>query len=99
LRRLDEVLKSRDATAALRKGLPLQVSLEISKGDERVFRESVVTAKQSLQKARGTVLTGYDGNEDLLRTGEELAELSQALLQDMRARVNGTEKVVAVRKK
>lgn len=83
LRRLDEVLKSRAATVALRKGLPLTVSLEISKGDERVFRESLVEAKQNLQKARGTVLTGYDGNSDLLKTADEIADLSQALRKDM----------------
>ena len=83
LRRLDEVLRSREATSALRKGLPLSVSLEISKGDERVFRESLVAAKQNLQTARGRVITGYDGNEDLLRTAEEIVELSNSLLADM----------------
>jgi hypothetical protein len=83
LRRLDEVLKSKEATSALRKGLPLSVSLEISKGDERVFRESLVEAKQNLQKARGTVLTGYHGNEDLRKTAEDIFELSRALLEDM----------------
>jgi hypothetical protein len=83
LRRLDEVLKNKQAIAALRKGLPLSVSLEISKGDERVFREAIVEAKQNLQKARGTVLTGYDGNEDLFQTAEEIVELSRSVLADM----------------
>lgn len=85
LRVLDEVLRSKQATAALRKGLPLSVSLEISKGDERVFRESLVAAKQSLQKARGTVLTGYGGNNDLRETAEDIVELSQSLLEDMQS--------------
>ena len=83
LRRLDEVLKNKQAIAALRTGLTLSVSLEISKGDERVFREALVDAKQNLQKARGTVLTGYHGNEDLYQTAEEIVELSQSLLADM----------------
>jgi hypothetical protein len=83
LRRLDEVLKNKQAIAALRRGLTLSVSLEISKGDERVFRESMVEAKQNLQKARGTVLTGYDGNEDLLQTAEDLVDLSRAIISDM----------------
>jgi hypothetical protein len=83
LRRLDLVLKNRAATVALRKGLPLSVSLEISKGDERVFREALVEAKQNLQKARGTVLTGYDGNEDLLQTADEIVDLAQTLRKDM----------------
>lgn len=84
LRRLDEVLKSKTAVAALRKGLPLSVSLEISKGDERVFREALVEAKQNLQKARGTVLTGYQRNDDLYQIAEEIVELSQAVFEDMR---------------
>jgi len=95
LRRLDEVLKNKEATAALRKGLPLSVSLEISKGDERVFRESLVSAKQSLQKARGTVLTGYDGNEDLRQTAEDVLELSRSLIEDM----NGTASKTTPRKR
>jgi hypothetical protein len=61
----------------------VRVSLEISKGDERVFRESLVEAKQNLQKARGTVLTGYSGNEDLRKTAEDIVELAQALVKDM----------------
>lgn len=83
LRRLDEILRNKQAITALRAGLPLSVSLDISKGDERVFRESIVDAKQNLQKARGVVLTGYDGNEDLYQTAEEILELAQTLLTDM----------------
>jgi hypothetical protein len=87
LRRLDEVLKNRQAIAALRKGLTLSISLEISKGDERVFRESLVGAKQNLQKARGTVLTGYVGNEDLYETAKDIVALSQSVLADMDQKV------------
>lgn len=83
LRRLSEVLKSKAATAALRRGLSLAVSLDISKGDELVFRESIVEAKQNLQKARGYVLTGYDGNQDLLKTADDILELAQTLRADM----------------
>jgi hypothetical protein len=85
LRRLDTILKNKEATAALRKGLTLNVSLEISKGDDRVFRESLVAAKQSLQKARGTVLTGYDGSGDLLETAEDIADLARSVLTDMQS--------------
>ena len=99
LRRLDEVLKSKEATSALRKGLPLTVSLEISKGDERVFRESLVGAKQNLQKARGTVLTGYDGNEDLREIADDIVELSQALLMDMTGQNAQTRKTNRARTK
>lgn len=83
LRRLDLVLQSEQATTAIRKRLPLEVALEISYGDDRVFREALVVAKQSLQKARGTVLTAYDGNEDLLKTADEIAALATSLLSEM----------------
>lgn len=83
LRNLDEVLHSDAGTVALRKGLPLEVSLEISKGDDRVFREAIIEAKLNLQKARGTVLTGYAGERDLLESVREIQRISEALLVDM----------------
>lgn len=85
LRQLDEVLSSDRGVIAVRKGLPLEVSLEISKGDERVFREALVTAKQALQKARGTVLTGYGGNEESLEMAKDIALLASTLVMDMQA--------------
>ena len=48
-----------------------------------MFREALVEAKQNLQKARGTVLTGYSHNEDLALTAKEIAGLAAALLDDM----------------
>jgi hypothetical protein len=83
LRVLDEVLQTKNGTAALRRGLPLQVSLDIAKGDERLFREALIAAKQSLQEARGKLLTGYTGEHDLLQTAEDNMELSDSILQEM----------------
>jgi hypothetical protein len=48
LRVLDEVLQSPDGVAALRRGLPLSVGHEISRGDEQLFRQALVGAKQAL---------------------------------------------------
>ncbi len=56
LRQLDEVLQSKNSIAALRSGLTLIRSLEISSGDERLLREALVVAKQALQEARGKLL-------------------------------------------
>jgi hypothetical protein len=86
LRNLDEVLSGYTSTIALRKGLPLTVALDISKGDELVFREALITAKQSLQKALGTVITGYGGQDELLETAEVLVALAQRLFTDMTAK-------------
>lgn len=83
LRRLDEVLQSPDGIAALRQGLPLSVSLEISRGDERLFREALVGAKSLLQDARGKLLTGYAGEADLQQTAEDIAELAESIVEEM----------------
>jgi hypothetical protein len=83
LRKLDEVLQSRDGTAALRDGLGLNVSLDISRGDERLFREELVGARQKLQEARGKLLTGYKGEPDLLQSAEQIAELAESMVAEM----------------
>jgi len=88
LRILDEVLQAERGVDALRQGLPLKVSQEIAQGDERVFREALLAAKQHLQKARGTLLTGYKGRADLLTTAEEIKQLSEDVYGEMASRVH-----------
>jgi hypothetical protein len=85
LRLLDEVLQKRDGVVALRRGLPLQVSLDIARGDERLFREAVQAVRQHLQKAIGTLLTGYNGEPDLLQSAQDIQKLSNKLLEEMLA--------------
>jgi hypothetical protein len=96
LRILDEVLQSKNGTAALIRGLPLRTSQDISKGDEQLFREALVQAKQSLLEARGRVLTGYEGESDMLATAEDIKEVADSLLaemEEMRARRRTARKV------
>jgi len=83
LRILDEVLTSKDGTAALRRGLPLRVARDIGKGDEQLFREALIAAKQALQEARGKLLTGYEGEADLLRLAKEIVELAESIRSEM----------------
>lgn len=89
LRILDEVLTSKNAIAALRTEMPLAVARDIGKGDELLFREALVAGKQSLQEARGTLLTGYKGESDLLKTAEEIAVLADDIFNEMATRKNG----------
>lgn len=83
LRILDGVLTTKNGTAALRRGLPLSVARDIGKGDEQLFREALIEAKQSLQEARGKLLTGYEGEIDLLRLAKEIAELAESIYSEM----------------
>ena len=85
LRTLDEVLQSKKGVAALRDGLPLQVAADISAGDEAIFRQSLQNAKQALQRALGTLTTGYDiADSDAERLGLDIESLSHDVVDAMR---------------
>lgn len=84
LRLLDEALQSKNGVVALRRGLPLDLAVDLARGDERLFREALQGAKQYLQKALGTLLTGYDGEKDLRDTGDEVLQLAEKLVEEMK---------------
>jgi hypothetical protein len=84
LKTLDTVLLTEAGVKALRDGLPLSVAHDISQGDERIFRQSLQQAKQALQKAHGTLTTGYKaGEDDALKLGEDVENLAHALVDAM----------------
>ena len=85
LRRLDAVLQTKDGRAALERGLGLSVSHDISRGDDALLRESLLGARQSLQEARGKLLTGYDGERDLKQIAEEILILAESIDEEMAA--------------
>lgn len=83
LKRLDDVLQTKNGTAALERGLGLTVSHEIGRGDDALLRESLLDAKQSLQEARGKLLTGYEGERDLKQIAEDILELAERIDDEM----------------
>lgn len=84
LKTLDNVLTQETGIRALRDGLPLSVAYDISQGDERIFRQSLQQAKQSLQKAFGTLTTGYSVDDvEALKLAEDVEKLSQDLVDGM----------------
>jgi hypothetical protein len=83
LKRLDNAIRHPDSLAAIRKNLPIEVSEDIARGDNAILRESLVTAKNSLQVARGKVLTGYEGESDLLRLALDVSDLGYQLHREM----------------
>jgi len=71
----------------LRDGLPLSVAHDISQGDERVFRQSLQQAKHALQKAHGTLTTGFNTGElDVMKLAEDVDSLAHALIDAMVAK-------------
>ncbi len=87
LRILDEVIQSPEGVVALRRGLPLKVSLDISRGDDRLFREAIQAARTHLQRAIGTLVTGFNGEPDLVQSVEDVLKLAKKLRLDMEEHV------------
>lgn len=87
LKTLDTILLSDTGIKALRDGLPLSVAHDISQGDERIFRQALQQAKQALQKAHGTLTTGYGGGDaDSLKLAEDIESLAHDLVDAMSAK-------------
>ena len=84
LKTLDTILLTETGVKALRDGLPLTVARDISEGDERLFRKSLQQAKQSLQKALGTLTTGFTSNDsDMVRVAADIQSLAHDLIEAM----------------
>lgn len=86
LKQLGSILGNRQALSALRSGISLKRSYEISLGDRRRFQEAIVKAKDALQDVKGTVTTGYAGDKDLLKMMEDIHMLAKSILDEMRGR-------------
>jgi hypothetical protein len=85
LRNLDEVLTSKNGLAGLRRGLPIEICLKLSRGDERLLREALVAAEQALREAKGYMPTGYSGDLDMLQTARAVRKLADSLAHEMEA--------------
>ncbi len=88
LRHLDAVVSNKEALAALRGGSGLAYAFETTRASSTVFTESLVAAKQHLQKARGILSTGYDGSEEVLRIAGTVAALAEDLYDEMNRKRN-----------
>ena len=87
LKTLDTILLTDAGVKALRDGLPLSVAHDIGQGDERIFRKSLQDAKQALQKAHGTLTTGYfSAEDDVLSLATDVESLAHALVDAMEAK-------------
>jgi hypothetical protein len=84
LKTLDTVLLTDAGVKALKDGLPLSVAHDISQGDERLFRQALQQAKQALQKALGTLTTGFSSADvDMPRVAADIQSLANDLVEAM----------------
>lgn len=85
LRKLEEAIGNDDGLVALKRGLPLDVAVDISIGDEELFKRHLLDARRRLQKARSKQLTGYQGDTDTLQIAKEILDLADHLVLDIRS--------------
>jgi hypothetical protein len=83
LRNLDETIQNGNGVDALRRGLPLSVALDISRGDERILRENLVNAKASLQVVKARLITGYKGDQAVRANAEDVFAIAESVLDEM----------------
>lgn len=83
VRYLDAIIGNQEATAALRTGSNIKDAYQITLPASNVFEESLVHAKQDLQKAHSLLSDGYTDSEVLLRLADSVAELADDLHQRM----------------
>ncbi len=83
LNTLREVISKSASLSALRSGYSLDKCYEISIGDKRRFRDALTSAKEELQQAKGTVTTGYVGEEDLYETINDIVLYAAKIRDEM----------------
>ena len=87
LRQLVDLLDNEMSVAALRAGKSLEVAYELSIDSADVLRDAFVKAKIALEKAAAKI-TGYDGEESLIRQAGSIAELADSIYDQMERRRN-----------
>ncbi len=84
IRRLEAVLKNREAIHALRDGVPLYQAYEISQPKEETFEQSLLEAKRALQKSHSYQTEGFDGHdENLMKQATSIVNLAEELYELM----------------
>lgn len=83
LKKLRESIANAQSLTALRAGVSLDQAHEMSIPDHRRFRTAMTFAKGSLQEARGTVVPGYEGEDDLFQIAADIKRLADTTWDDM----------------
>jgi len=84
LRRLEAVVKNKEATYALRDNVPLVLAYEISQPKDETFEQSLLEAKRALQKAQSYQTEGFDGKDEaMLRLAASVAGIADELYDIM----------------
>jgi hypothetical protein len=92
LKRLDAVLRNREALYALKAGEELANAFELTRPTGAVLEEALLGAKRELMKAKSFISTGYDKSESMLRTAGSVADLADSIYEEMDRMRSGARK-------
>lgn len=84
LRRLEAVVKNKEAIYALRDNVPLAYAYELSQPKDETFEQNLLEAKRALQKAQSYQTEGFDGtDETMLKLAASVAKIADELYYTM----------------
>ncbi len=96
LRYLEAVLRSKEATYALKDGVSLITAYDISQPRTKTFEQSLLEAKRALQKAQSVFTEGFDGEDialfKLVGTVANIAEDLYSITEAKWSEKHSTEK-------
>ena len=78
--------------AALRAGVELARAFEISRPPAVVFEEALLAAKRELTTASAHLTNGYDKSDALLKVAGSIANLAEAIYDEMERKGRPKEK-------
>lgn len=87
LGKLTDILKDDLATLTLETKADLDYAFDVAIGTANLFRNSLLTAKNELQKALSNV-NGYKKEDSLLTAARDIASLAESLVQLMESKKN-----------
>lgn len=87
IRLLDEILQTPEGIVALRDGNSLADAIDASKGDKDVLHTCLREARRNLQKALGKILTGFDGESDLIELAKTVKVLAEKIRQEIEQQI------------
>ena len=79
LRNLARALEVQKGVDLLEDGSSLSVALDASLGDAHLFRTALTRAETSARESMRFVSTGFNGEQDLVETGNNLLQLAKSL--------------------
>ena len=88
---LTDILKDDLATLTLETKADLDYAFDVAVGTANLFRNSLLTAKNELQKALSNV-NGYKMEDSLMTAARDISALAEGLVQLMENKKNKTEK-------